>query len=96
MTSFQLGDFVAPNRVTLTEFVGPWPDGLENRADIAVLMVTFGATSKRSRCVAKGLAVAAEPSRVGALRERLDLRECMNTCARQPSSDPSAGALSGW
>jgi hypothetical protein len=31
LSAYQLGAFVAPNRITLAEFVEPWLDGLENQ-----------------------------------------------------------------
>ena len=31
LSAYQLGGFVAPNRITLAEFVDPWLDGLENQ-----------------------------------------------------------------
>ena len=44
MSAYQVGGFVAPNRITLAEFVEPWLDGLENQG---VKATTFTATDGR-------------------------------------------------
>jgi integrase len=44
LSAYQLGAFVAPNRITLAEFVEPWLDGLENQGVKATTLLGYRRT----------------------------------------------------